>query len=125
LIAADTSSLVAFLAGQEGPDTHAMAEALAQDQLCLPPPVLAELRSFPNFAPAHALIIGQAPLIPLTDGFWLRAGDSRRLLLQKGLKARLADTLIAQCCIDAAAPLITRDSDFRHFALWCGLKLAI
>jgi hypothetical protein len=46
------------------------------------------------------------------------------MLLLKGLKARLADALIAQCCIDADVPLIARDSDFRHFKRWCGLKLA-
>ena len=91
----------------------------------LPPPVLAEIRSFPSLAAAHALIIEQAPLVPLAEGFWSRAGDSRRLLLRNGLKAKLADTLIAQFCIDASVPLITRDDDFRHFALWCGLMLAV
>jgi len=35
----------------------------------------------------------------------------------------LADTLIAQSCIDYRVPLITRDSDFRHFAKYCGLIL--
>jgi len=59
------------------------------------------------------------------EGFWERAGESRRLILLKGLKAKLADTLVAQCCIDADVPLIARDGDFRHFAQWCGLKLAL
>ena len=40
------------------------------------------------------------------------------------LKAKLADALIAQCCIDADVPLIARDADYRHFERWCGLKLA-
>jgi predicted nucleic acid-binding protein len=48
----------------------------------------------------------------------------RTLILSKGLKARLADALIAQCCIDAGATLVCRDRDFRHFARWGGLKLA-
>jgi predicted nucleic acid-binding protein len=36
----------------------------------------------------------------------------------------LGDALIAQSCIDHDVPLITRDTDFRHFAKHCGLKLA-
>jgi predicted nucleic acid-binding protein len=40
------------------------------------------------------------------------------------LKAALADSLIAQCCIDADVALIARDGDYRHFAKWCGLRLA-
>jgi predicted nucleic acid-binding protein len=32
-----------------------------------------------------------------------------------GFKAKLADTLIAQSCLDHDVPLITRDGDFRHF----------
>jgi predicted nucleic acid-binding protein len=37
---------------------------------------------------------------------------------------RLADTLIAQSCIDHHVPLITRDVDFRHFAKLGMLVLA-
>ena len=36
-------------------------------------------------------------------------------LLRNGRKAKLADCLIAQACIDNDAPLITYDRDFRHF----------
>jgi len=124
LIATDTSSLVAFLAGEGAADTRLIAHSLTADTLVLPPPVLAEIRSFRNFGPTEDSVIGLAPLIPLAEGFWLRAGDNRRLLLTKGFKAKLADALIAQCCIDANAPLITRDDDYRHFARWCGLELA-
>ncbi len=52
------------------------------------------------------------------------AGSARRLRKQKGLRAKIADTLIAQSCIDHDVALITRDGDFRHFAKHCGLKLA-
>jgi predicted nucleic acid-binding protein len=37
-------------------------------------------------------------------------------------KAKLADTLIAQCCLDYDAPLITYDDDFDNF-VDLGLKL--
>ena len=94
------------------------------EELFLPPPVLCELRSKPD----RALIEGplaRLPLLEVLDGYWARAGDTRRQLLAKGLKAAMADALIAQACIDADVPLIARDRDFRHFAQWCGLKLAI
>jgi predicted nucleic acid-binding protein len=58
------------------------------------------------------------------DGYWQRAGESRRALKTHKLKARIADALIAQSCIDHDVALITRDVDFRHFAKHCGLKLA-
>jgi predicted nucleic acid-binding protein len=44
-------------------------------------------------------------------------------LRAKELKAKLADTLIAQLCIDHEVPLITRDRDISHFQKFCGLKL--
>jgi predicted nucleic acid-binding protein len=40
------------------------------------------------------------------------------------LKAKVADALIAQSCIDHDVALITRDRGFRHFAKHCGLRLA-
>ncbi len=89
----------------------------------LPPPVLSELYSKPQRAQFES-IVAQLPLIELADGFWTRTGEARRVLLGKGFKAALADALIAQCCIDADMPLITRDADFQHFKRWCGLKLA-
>ncbi|MHB8420480.1 MAG: PIN domain-containing protein [Myxococcales bacterium] len=57
------------------------------------------------------------------EGYWERAGLLRSKLLARRLKARLADTLIAQSCLDGAVPLLTRDADFRHFAQWAGLEL--
>jgi predicted nucleic acid-binding protein len=56
-------------------------------------------------------------------GFWERAAATRATVLAKKLRARLADTLIAQSCIDHGVALVTRDSDFRHFARHAGLVL--
>jgi predicted nucleic acid-binding protein len=39
-------------------------------------------------------------------------------------KARVADVLIAQSCLDHAVALITRDRDFRNFARIARLRLA-
>jgi predicted nucleic acid-binding protein len=63
-------------------------------------------------------------LLPVLDRYWQRAGDARRLLRKNGYRAKIADALIAQSCIDHDVALITRDADFRHFAKYCGLKLA-
>ena len=106
-----------------GDDVALIDAAVASGELCLPPPVLSELLSKPDQAQIETLL-SETPLMELTPGFWERAGQSRRVLRQHGLRAPLADALIAQCCIDADLPLIARDRDYRHFERWCGLKLA-
>jgi predicted nucleic acid-binding protein len=123
LIATDTSSLVAYLSGEAGNDVVLISLAITAGELRLPPPVLSELLSKPDLSQVEPLLDG-VPMMDLTDGFWDRAGRSRRALRLRGLKAALADALIAQCCIDADVPLIARDKDYRHFERWCGLKLA-
>jgi len=122
LIATDTSSLVAFLAGESGNDVAQIDAAMAANELVVPPPVVTELYSKPDRSEIAPLLI-EIPLMNLADGYWERAGESRRMLLGKGLRAAMADALIAQCCIDADVPLIARDRNYRHFARWCGLKL--
>jgi predicted nucleic acid-binding protein len=124
LIAADTSSLINFLQASGTPDASLVRDALHADRLWLPPPAQTELLSSPLVGAAYDQLVLGARLLPFAPGFWERAGHSRRLILSKGLRARLADALIAQCCIDADAPLITSDADYRHFERWCGLKLA-
>jgi predicted nucleic acid-binding protein len=125
MIAADSSTLVAWLQGVEGADVARLDEALDAGELILPPPVVSELLSLPKASVALEAILEKIERLPVTDGFWDRVGQNRRLLLAKGLKARLADALTAQVCIDADTALITRDVDYRHFAEHCGLQLAI
>lgn len=123
MIACDTSSLSAFLKGEAGDDVLKLVEALAAAELCLPPTVLTEMLSDPRAGP-NLTILANIDLLPILDGFWERAGEARRIVLALGLKAKVADALIAQACIDHGIALITRDADFRHFARHCGLKLA-
>ena len=123
MIATDTRSLVAFLSGEAGDDVARIEAAMTANELVIPPPVVTELYSKPDRSQIAPLLI-EVPLMELTEGFWQRAGDTRRLLLARGLRAAMADALVAQCCIDADAPLIARDRDYRHFERWCGLKLA-
>ncbi len=116
MIAVDTSSLVAFLAGQEGPDVELVERALADHQACLPPVVLTEILSDPALDGSVAARLRQLPLLPPTEGFWERAGLLRATALARKRKARVADALIAQSCLDHDVALITRDRDFRTFA---------
>lgn len=123
MIAVDTSSFVAYLGGIQGKDVEILDEALAQKQVVFPPMVLTELLSDPKLSPALIELILQVPELPLTDGFWQRAGKLRAKILQKKYKARLADALISQICLDHDVALITRDKDFRHYASIASLSL--
>jgi predicted nucleic acid-binding protein len=54
-----------------------------------------------------------------------RAGRLRARIVARSRRARLADTLISQSCIDHDVRLVTRDDDFRPFARIGGLRLAL
>jgi predicted nucleic acid-binding protein len=77
--------------------------------------VLCELLSNPRLPATGAKLFSEVPILELSDGYWERSGRLRANVLARGLRARLADTLIAQSCIDHRVPLVTRDPDFRHF----------
>jgi len=64
------------------------------------------------------------PLLPVDDDYWRHTGELRRSVLEAGFKAKLADALIAQVCIDNDVPLITYDADFRHFTRWSEARVA-
>jgi predicted nucleic acid-binding protein len=124
LIAADTSSLIAYFSGEQGPDVEQINSALAGGQLRISPIVLTELLSDAQSAAVLEPIVVDWQRLELTDGYWLRAANTRARLMKLKVRAKLPDTLIAQSCIDHEVSLITRDGDFRHFAKHCGLKLA-
>jgi len=125
LIAADTSTVIAFLGGGAGTDVEALDVALAESQVCLPPVVLTELLSDPKLPPSVARLLEEVPVLEIHDGYWQRAGRLRARLLAAKRKGRLADTLIAQSCLDHDVVLLTRDEDFRQFARVAGLRLAV
>ncbi|MSO84876.1 MAG: PIN domain-containing protein [Rhodospirillales bacterium] len=124
MIAVDTSTLIAYLAGEKGPDVEALDAALAHNQAQLPPVVVTETLSAPGATDILARLILALPALAIADGYWERAGHLRRRILARGLKAPLADALICQSCLDHGLALVTRDGDFKHFARHCGLKLA-
>jgi len=79
--------------------------------------------SDPRLPEAVAEFLQALPILEIQDGYWRRAGRLRSKVLSKGRRARLADTLIAQSCLDHDMPIIVRDRDFRSFAVFAGLKL--
>jgi predicted nucleic acid-binding protein len=123
MIAADTSTWVAFLEGDRGADTGLLDRALADRQLLMVPAVLTELLSDPKLPSDIARTLSEVPLIEIETDYWQRAGTLRAKVLAKRRKARLGDALIAQSCIDRGISLLTRDRDFRAFAESAGLAL--
>jgi len=123
MIAADTSSIVAFLQGDAGDDTDIIQSALDHQQLVLPPVVLTEILSDPALPRVVRTLLAGLPILDVEPGFWERAGVLRAAVLKQKKKARVADALIAQSCLDQSTPLVTRDRDFRHFAKAAGLPL--
>jgi len=124
MVAVDTSTLIAFIQGSSGVDVATFDERLAANDIVLPPVVLSEFLSEPAMPARHRTLALQLPTIEIADGYWVRAAATRAIVLERKLRARLPDALIAQSCIDTDTALITRDQDFRHFAKHCGLKLA-
>ncbi|MDP2116134.1 MAG: PIN domain-containing protein [Brevundimonas sp.] len=124
MICADTSSLVRFLEGETGPDIELITRAALRGDLVVAPPSVTEFLSYTEARPRLADLLAIASVLPLETTAWEKAGLARRGLKRLGLRATLADALIAQCCIDADVALIAHDPDFRHFATHCGLKLA-
>ena len=125
MIAADTSTWIAFLDGRAGEDVSLLNRALEDRQVVMVPVVLAELLSDPLLPAAVAETLADVPMVEIESGYWERAGRLRAKVLAKRRKARLGDALIAQTCIDRGIPLLTRDADFRVFAGTARLDLAL
>ncbi|HKN34612.1 MAG TPA: PIN domain-containing protein [Terriglobales bacterium] len=125
MIAADTSTWIAFLEGARGEDAQLLDRALQDQQVLMVPIVLTELLSDPKLSSGVADTLSDVPLIEVEPGYWQRAGGLRARVLSKRRKARLGEALIAQSCIDRGIPLLTRDRDFRAFADAAGLDIVL
>jgi predicted nucleic acid-binding protein len=125
VIAADTSSWIAFLEGSGGEDVRLLDRALEDRHVVMVPVVLTELLSDARLPPDVAETISEVPLLEVASGYWQRAGALRAKVLATRRKVRLGDALIAQSCIDQGIPLITRDRDFRAFAVAANLNLVL
>jgi predicted nucleic acid-binding protein len=125
MIAADTSTWMAFLQGDGADDTELLDQALHDRQLLMVPVVLTELLSDPKMPVDVARTLCDLPAIEIGSDYWKRAGALRAKVLAKRRRARLGDALIAQSCLDGGISLLTRDRDFRAFAEAAGLKLVV
>jgi hypothetical protein len=125
VIAADTSTWVAFLGGDAGEDVKRLDGALEDRQVVMVPVVLTELLSDPKLPSGVAETLSEVPSIEIASGYWQRAGGLRAKVLARRRKARLGDALIAQSCMDGGVPLLTRDRDFKAFSDAAGLDLVL
>jgi predicted nucleic acid-binding protein len=125
MIAADTSTWIAFLQAMPGRDTQLLERGLRDRQVLMIPAVLTELLSDPGLSSSDAETLAQVPMIDLQSGHWQRAGALRAKVLANHRKARLGDALIAQTCLDHGVSLLTRDKDFRAFVEAAYLNLVV
>ena len=121
-VALDSSSLIRHLNGRTGADTEALKAALDAGTAVLPPLVVTEVLSLPGVSQEVTRLLGIVPQLDVLPEYWERAGRLRAAVIADGRRARTADALIAQSCIDHNVPLISADADFRHFVAH-GLEL--
>ena len=124
MIAADSCVWIDFFNRTSGVAAQRLAEAINDARVVMPPPVLTELLSNPAKNALGVLILKHINMLELKEDYWQRAGLLRAKIRNLGHKANLGDALIAQSCIDHRVPLLTTDTDFRHYVKAGGLKLA-
>jgi tRNA(fMet)-specific endonuclease VapC len=120
----DTSVWIDFLAGRP---VRALEDGLLQGAVTLPPIVVAELISGARVATQRAAISALVHDLPVHDtpvDHWVRVGDLRRRLAERGIAISTPDAHVAQCAIDLDALLLTRDSVFEKIAKQTTLRLA-
>ncbi len=124
MIAADSSTLIAYIEGERGADVDKLHVNLAAGEVGIAPAVLAEVLAEPRLPKRHSDLVLALPVLDLKEGYWLRVAAARARLIARKLKAPLADAMVAQCCVDHGIALVARDRDFKRFAEHCGLTLA-
>ena len=123
MICADTRIMVAGLRGEHGSDVDLIHSAVVDGSLVLAPVAVSELLSDPELpADIEAYLLG-IPQLEIKPGYWERAGKLRAPLMRHHFKPKLADSLIAQSCLDHGVPLVTRDRDFSAFQKLAGLRV--
>ncbi|HEY6273374.1 MAG TPA: PIN domain-containing protein [Terriglobales bacterium] len=123
MICADSSTMVAYFRGDDGRDVERVDQALADGLLVLAPASVAELLSYPDLSPAVEKSLLEIVQLEITTGYWERVGKLRARLFHSRLRPKLADSLIAQSCLDHDVALVTRDRDFAGFQKLAGLRV--
>jgi predicted nucleic acid-binding protein len=122
-VVVDTSVWIDFLAGVPIP---ALEEALARGVVVLAPVVVAELISGARRARDRAAIADLLAELSLHDtpiDHWIRVGELRQALRDRGITVSTPDAHVAQCAIDRDALLLSRDAVFRRVARHSRLKV--
>lgn len=119
----DTSSWIEFFRGATVP---LLEDALALGSVVLPPIVVAELVSGarkPSDRRGLTDLLADLPLHETPREHWVRAGELRLRLSEKGHSISASDAHVAQCALDRDAPLLTRDHALSIIARHSALRL--
>ena len=120
----DTSVWIDFLNGRPVP---ALERGLEDGVAVLPPIVVAELVSGARQRKHRAAIVDLIADLAVHEtpvDHWVRVGDLRRQLGEKGIAVSTPDAHVAQCAIDPDAVLLSRDVVFQKIAAMAPLRLA-
>ena len=96
---------MAYIHGEGGPDVELVDRALSDYSLVLSPVTVTELLSGPLVTPSLENFILGILRLEIKPGYWERAGKLRADLIRRGYRPKIADTLIAQSCLDHDVPL--------------------
>ena len=119
----DTSVWIDFFGGRTIP---LLEDALALGSVVLPPIVVAELISGARKKSERTKLIDLLEDLPVHEtprDHWVRVGELRRQIIQKGHPLSTPDAHVAQCALDRDAPLLSRDRGFARVARYTALRL--
>ena len=121
-VVVDSSVWVDFFAGRSVPS---LEEALTQGTVVLPPLVVAELVSGARQQQRAAIedLLQEFPLHETPLAHWIRVGELRLSLRDKGISVSIPDAHVAQCALDRDAVLLSQDAVFARIARLTPLRL--
>lgn len=119
----DTSVWIDFFGGRT---ITPLEDALALGSAVLPPIVVAELISGARKKSERAKLVDLLEDLPVHEtprDHWVRVGDLRRQMIEKGHPISTPNAHVAQCALDRDAPLLSRDRAFARVARHTALRL--
>ena len=124
-VVVDTSVWIDFFSGRPVP---ALEDALAGGLVVMAPVVIAELVSGAKSERdrrAIADLLDRLPFHETPKSHWMRVGNLRRGMQEKGIAVSTPDAHVAQCALDLEAILLSRDSVFSRIARLFPLRLLV
>lgn len=119
----DTSVWIDFFGGKTIP---LLEDALAIGTVVLPPVVVAELVRGARRPSDHDALLDLMADLEIHETpreHWVRVGELRRHLIEKGIAISTPDAHVAQCALDRDAPLLTTDRAFLRIVRHVPLRL--